>query len=325
MGRCKGNIIDEQSAIYNPGALGIFHLDKVFFISAPAESEFAPNREIDQQISTFSIGGGISYKKIKPSQRNGKLNLSISLAYSEIKLDWNKWYVVSIPSGETFSGTEFLKYKMYSVNLGIDYYLKAGIGWSYKKVSDVAMGVRSRDEVYDYGWMIEFPITDLLRDNSYSNEGISFDLTPSLSYIRINDGGVIPDSIWPDPPPLKSSRAFSYSIAVAIELNHTQLISLKAILEGRRRGFEIGAGRFFYFRWGFIDMIDSPMYQKTSGYGIYLGGLLKWLKHFGICPKDATQKYLFEHLDFSYEYARFHDDGDWLRGNMKIIRFNLSF
>ena len=323
MGECWANIIDEQSAIYNPGALGIFHLNKVFFIAIPHKTELFPNRS-NYYIHTFSIGGGLSYRLIKPQVKNRLLNLSLSVAYSEVKIDYSSWFSVSggCPPKIT-KGMTYERHQLYSISLGIEYLVRAGVGLTYKRVSTIGYKIFGRTEVLDYGLIVEFPIMKFLYRKSPPLSNVKFVFTPSFSFIKINDGGT-EQSIYSNPPPLNSFYAFSYSLTTAVNYRNVQIASFRMILELPKRGFEIGACDIFYYRWGFIDWRSYGPDQKTSGYGIYLRGILSYLKILGMRPRNAMKGYLFDHLDLSYEYARYHNNGYGMRGNMKFIRFSLS-
>ena len=88
MGGCVVNLVDEQSALYNPGALGLFHLDRTLAISVPYKNKWLPDLADDMYIRTQGLSGGLSYDLLQPDN-SSVLNLSLGLAYFQVG-EWEK-------------------------------------------------------------------------------------------------------------------------------------------------------------------------------------------------------------------------------------------
>ena len=79
MGGITANLIDEQSALHNPGAMGLFFFDRTVSISFPNKTTLGPWFEHKLYLKTYSIGLGYSSYKYKER----KFHYSTSIAYSE--------------------------------------------------------------------------------------------------------------------------------------------------------------------------------------------------------------------------------------------------
>ncbi len=163
MGECSVNNIDQLSAIYNPGALGLFHMQRRFGIVIPNSTQILKEADYDLHLRSSSYSArlyGINLNKNKVN----KFGTAISLSYSHIKLSYTSStvpYSIYGPLKYYYNSHQF------TVALGVKYYLNFGIGLTLKKqyfeekpYSDF---MKPGDEnQFDYGFILEAPVGKLI-------------------------------------------------------------------------------------------------------------------------------------------------------------------
>ena len=92
MGGCIVNMVGDQSALYNPGALGIYHLDKNIAISAPFKTEWLPKlSDGELKLKTYNLSAGVSLNQIMPDPLR-EFNLGVGVAWSRIEMDYSDFF-----------------------------------------------------------------------------------------------------------------------------------------------------------------------------------------------------------------------------------------
>ncbi|MEA2030385.1 MAG: hypothetical protein U9N55_02155, partial [candidate division Zixibacteria bacterium] len=84
MGGCTVNLVDEHSPLYNPGAMGLFHLDKVVAISTPLTKTKWIMDDIHLSTYGLSLGGSLDLLKYDPDR---DYNASAALAIYRTSLN----------------------------------------------------------------------------------------------------------------------------------------------------------------------------------------------------------------------------------------------
>lgn len=149
LGGCGINMVNEQSVMYNPGSLGIFHLNRTFAFSIPNKFLYLPSNYTDLYRNSMILSGGIFWKTFRPFSDN-KLNFGLAFAYTrniyesrlklaEILADPDSgfppdWYI----DGSPVRPVDYIDktiYDYYTLALGYENGVRLGLGITYKKVS----------------------------------------------------------------------------------------------------------------------------------------------------------------------------------------------
>jgi hypothetical protein len=323
MGHCSINIVDERSPLTNPGGLGIFHLDKAFGISFPNRTNWLYQSTRLFSMKSIVTSVGIS-KRFNHVGAKNPFKLSIGLAGAHIEsitkvYNYDYWHYYP---RQVYSYRP-IDYDIYSVALGVEYIFRFGIGYSYKYLQ-----TRSQP-LWDAGLILEIPVMKFFEIsipvNNNSSSSLGFIFTPSIAYVAANPG---------DAPSTKMYRLGLGNLC-GVTLNSAELITGRFLRENEapsqtisidryhKTGFEIGLIGFFFYRWGGIKNIVTAQDTDTYGLGFSLHGLLAISQALDIINfRRGVKRYLLQHFDISFDYARSND----LRfANPSRIKFSLSF
>ncbi len=347
MGECSVNNIDQLAAIYNPGALGLFHMDKLVGVSLPNNTHVLRIQQYDIYLKSSSYSARLFGINIKKNSAR-KFRAAISFSYSRNKLNYNEFYNIYDPY---YPILHYYRSNHFTVALGVEYYLRLGIGLTNKR--EIYKSNKYIDEPvhWDYGFIVEMPLDKFIYHNllptSSQNAKILFKLKASFAFSKSG---------------MSSNPDFDkggYSIYGEVEINKRPLLSATISGEkeyfpaewffssprtwGRitkeeinRRGYEFGLADFLYFRWGSYGIINREVSESANGFGIRLSGLLKWLKPSGKNIEGKLFRFLYNNLDIRYDianykkhlsYATFGRMGRWINTSSSIesIALNLSF
>jgi hypothetical protein len=330
MGLCAVDLVDEHSAFGNPGALGLFHLDKVFAVSFPTNTEWLPDIADDLSLKSWGMSAGVSYRLLsgKPDSR---FNAAIGAAYSFMKMSYGTFERTAEQHGQVLETLEAHdEAKLYSIAGSIEYFVRLGFGYTHKRIRSVlaAQGAGAeqgssdvRFNGHDYGLLLELPVHELLPhkitlDRS-SGHYLHFELTPAFGHVRANMGDSVRfyDAAMADPLP-KITRN-GPSVFLAVDINDACMASLRCVHETQRdllypacriekKGVEIGFGGTVFLRQGSADDPYGADQLKTKGWGFRLSGIIRWLRLFKVIDVDkGIAGYLAGHLDFSYDWAKY--------------------
>jgi hypothetical protein len=344
MGGCSVNLIDEQSALYNPGALGLFHMNKVFAYSAPYKTKWLPNLVIDDLlIGTYGFSAGASYRRLFGS--DSKYNISLGVAYSRQKIEYGE--ITYTDEAGNFAGEHFAtdKADFYSVGLGLEYYLRLGVGLTHKKISsDLSPlpGGSAEVDALDFGIIAELPVMDLIDSHIYLDDAREYPIhlafTPSFAYVVANDGDSIAYLDAAQPDPLPEVKKVGLSLYSAINVKDAKFLSGRLTWEKQKYtigkpdpvykvGTEISLFDIVSLRNGRYKDEEGGVIYYTRGFGINLGGMVSWLRLASKLETDnGYLQYLADHVDITYDYAEyeFMDDDLPLNGT-QFLKLCISF
>jgi hypothetical protein len=321
MGGCSINLVDEQSALYNPGALGLFHMNKVFAYSAPYRAKWLPELDSETYTGTYGASAGVSYNKAMKS--DSKYNFSLGLAYFKQKL-----YYGEIELLDSFGAFEGFYYPIdqadfYSAGIGAEYYLRLGIGITHKKIKSDLDPEAGTVEVNatDFGVIAELPVMDFFDSDIYLDAEkaypITLDFTPSIAYVAANFGDSIVYRDAANASPLPQIKKVGLSLYSGINIKNVSFLSGRLAWERQRwcigapnhifkYGTEITLFDILSLRNGRYKDEDGRVVYYTRGFGFNLGGVVSWLRLASRLETDNDYlQYLIDHIDITYDYAEY--------------------
>jgi len=348
MGGCSINLVDGMSALYNPGAIGLYHTEKVFSASLPDNTQWLPNLADDLRLKTYSLSAGVPGSLLLG--KSTKPRAALAVAYSRHRLNLGAQTI----TGEfgnilgTFETWEKADY--YTLAVGLRYYARLGVGITYKRLTshlaDFGAGQErgsgtANGTALDYGILAELPILDLLPHDGTAaavRPSFSFELTPSVAYVYANSGDEISYIDASQADPLPEMARMGLSVYGAVKFQHAVLISTRLSRQRddarvgasepiRLRGLEVGFLGAAFVRTGRVEDEEALVFFDTEGYGFSLAGLLAWLPQVtGRLPTSGTWGYLLSHADLTYDWAKYKPDDKYtpLEGT-KFVRLSLSF
>ncbi len=201
-----------MAAIMNPAALGFFIQKNVIGQEYyPDEVDWLPQLASDLTYDARIVSFGINLQPLT------KIPIAIGIANSRIYLDLGEQFITGEESPEplgVFSSYE--KCEATTLALSAEYYLRASIGISWKKIESKlapAGAEASRGDgfakidAHDLGLMLQLPLVGIGRRSGLLGErpadGIDFWLDPGLYFAKTNIGGKISyiDAAQADPLP----------------------------------------------------------------------------------------------------------------------------
>ena len=340
IGGASSLLVDEQSPEFNPAALGIFHLDHYGAFSIPSGTNTLEVLDDEIQLKTWNFSlGKIFYQK-----DNRKISIGISYLYK--KFEYGS-IVRTDPTGTILGSVEpYDDAKQFSIGVGFDYSLKAGLGFSYKKINsqlaDFGFGsesglVNTKATAVDFGLYLEFPFHQLMGKKLYISESknISYEIAPVFSYVKANIGDDISyiDAAQSDPLP-KISR-MGLGLKFSVFSNDQERLSAFLVYEREkslvyisskinRKGIEIGLFNSVYVRVGKYKDEKTTIDYKTIGYGFSLRGLIENMSgNKKLSAKNDWIGYILNKIDIKYDWAKVEEDtSDPLE--VKYLKITLS-
>ncbi len=317
MGGCSVNLAYEQAGLYNPGALGLYHLTRFASLSFPSKVEWIPGIE-GLNFGSYGVSGGLSTKSLRKSKILGA-DVSIGLAYFRRHLDSEFLYEYSYEpmSMGTFIFDESCH--SFSFGIGIEQYARIGLGYTYKVLkqrwSDSRSGgwERHTDGVGDIGVLFEVPFSRILSQrNGRGTAGsthISYDFTVSMAYVILNMGtlGYNGGRYWLPQTPRAGISCYGALRQSQLTLGSVRL-SYEEDMDSsiKRYGTEIGIMDIFAIRLGRIEdnSWNAQPVTNTVGWGISLRGILELLQRTNVLrSSNALINHISRNLDLSYDYA----------------------
>jgi len=342
LGRCSINLVDEQSPLNNPGALGLFHLEKIFAASLPSNTKWLPNFADDIRLKTTGISGGVSYQLFNPVADVG-YNFSFGLAY------FQKTFELAIPFGERDPGefnyiNRYDRADYYSLGLGfqLERFCRVGIGLTYKQIlSELSapMDFEARSTPFDLGIIVELPLMGVLQPanakSASRDNGPRFELAASFAFIQSNMGDDIAYDGDDYTDPLPESRRMGISIHSALHRGVATIGSGRLIGEIEednkpdnvlKGGLELGLLNIVFLRGGHYDDDQGGVHHTTLGLGLSLNGVIAWLEELdSIQLQDDVMGRLIRNFNVSFDYARFFAEGEEQAvDNTEFFKFNIS-
>ena len=344
MGGTTVNLVDEQSAFYNPGAFGLFCFDKIVSISLPSNTTWLPELADDIRLKTWSIGGSYTPNRNSKVDKN-KLQYSVGVTYARKTIDYGTIYYTSedtpyiLGSFESYDKARFL-----TLSIGIDYYIRVGIGYTNKKLNSFISRAGAGTEIkpvnatgtaHDIGILVEFPLNRLLNMSPPSENSMFLELTPSLAFVQANMGDPITYFDAAQSDPLPKIRRIGFGLKANLVQNSTSIVNFLIIHEKekdlvnnfnefRRIGLEVGFLESVYIRRGVRrdEYYDADI--SSFGFGVSLRGLLSaFSSKSNIDSPNGTMDYITQNIDLKFDWSKWSSENNAL-DNTKFLKFNLS-
>ncbi len=344
MGGISANLVDAQSALYNPGAFGVFSLDNNFSLSLPNNTKWLEQLADDLHLQTWSVGGGYSHIKSNQDDKT-QFKYAIGLSYSERILDYGRVSRMDQVGNPLDSFYPKDQINSYTIAFGIDYKIQIGIGYSLKKYSTddqlIMVGgplpsTETTGNMYDFGLLIEFPLHELFQLVPSNVNNMSFEMTPSLSFVKSNLG----DNIGPvliggaaQPP---KARKFGFGLNLYLLYNAKNYISFQFVYEKERdlvvdkdlftrKGLEFGLMNTIFLRSGNVeDLIYTDSDYSSYGIGFSLRGLLTAFH--GSNSNDNTTDtmgYILKNIDVNFDWAKINEESSLL-DDTKFMKLSIT-
>ncbi len=295
----------------NPAHLGLFSLTNLFSASTyTPRSEWLPEFQISGMsygVSAVNVGYNLRPLLSLP------FDLGIGLGYSRVSMDLGT-FVITSPEGPepigSFQSRESAD--IFSLGLGIDYYVRLGVGFNFKnidsKLAPAGAGTEqgtgeATQTATDFGALLDIPVLQIasqLSDQSFDvMPGITPFLDLSFGYVRANVGGEIVyiDPAQADPLPRTSTLGAGVKAGFAMKVRGSswQLASFRLV----HQADDILVTRYnngaFSYRSGvgdirFWDDVVIGKYNAAitsrRGWELQLGEFFAWREGFVERPND---------------------------------------
>ncbi|PKK82937.1 MAG: hypothetical protein CVT49_11120 [candidate division Zixibacteria bacterium HGW-Zixibacteria-1] len=330
MGGCWANITDEQSAMMNPGAAGIFYLNKQIAVSLPNSIKFYPDIIDDFRLKSFLAGLRVP-AEIHCSNNKfiGALTYFQQTLNTSVILRTDYGYPIGDTSQEFsyFRASDVVRGITASIGFGSRCF-KLGIGISGKYVKEKLDMEIADGHAYDLGLLAEISLSQLAARESSVNDAakIQDDLTFSFAFVHANEGQDM--GFGSEKNPLPTSTTLGFSLIYSLARHQHQLLSLRPAFQmrhleslwTRRLGLETGLSGVIFLRAGKIEDIDD----LSWGFGLSIMEALRRLNilHRNPNPDSSFLNDIKNELDISFDFAR---SDDYKSSNTNYWQINLSF
>ncbi len=344
MGGVTANLVDAQSALYNPGAYGIFSLDNNFSISLPSSTKWLEQLADDLRLQTWSVGSG--YSHIKSHQEDEtQFKYAIGIAYSKKVFDYGTILLTDINGNPIQPFNPKDQINSFTLSVGLEYYLKIGIGYTHKKYDyitgfsfsgDSYTPLKGKGSMYDFGLLIEFPLHQLFHMVPSDENNMNFEITPSLSFVKSNLGDNIGYSVLGNSGQTPKTRKVGFGLDLNMLQNSKNYLSFQFVYEKEkdlvidkaayvRKGLEIGLLNSVFIRSGKVeDLLYQNSDYSSYGVGFSLRGFLTAISssnnHKGTI--DAMG-YILKNIDVKFDWAKINEKNSLL-DNTKFIKLSIT-
>lgn len=222
---------DDPAAFYiNPAILGYQAWENNFSSTIYTQkADWLSGLGVTYNVFSFNLGYNLK-------NTFDYLPLAIGFGYSTAEMDYGT-FVQTGPFSPTPIGTfnSYDKYSTYSLGLGLDYYVRLSLGVSIKNIeSKLGAQVLTADsthkevkvetEAFDYGFLMEVPISSLLLENvNWKIDERNF-LSPKSNFAFGFSVNNIGDEIYYIDPnqsdPLPRTSRLGYNFNFGIDLTH---------------------------------------------------------------------------------------------------------
>jgi hypothetical protein len=314
MGACAIDLVNEESGVYNPGGVGLFHLDKTIAVAWPQSTKWLPTLTSGERLKSYTLSAGMSSQRLHWG-KDPLLNISLAFAFSRLELDFGTGAIVSRARDRA---------DCYTVAIGADYLIRVGIGYTYKRITeDVTESWYPEGPGYsssfvangrDVGITVELPlwrVWHLKHPQKALEPPPAVQITPRYTYVMANspqNGGVLP---------LKHNQGLSLHAKYVrdglsvVDMTFVGEIERPHLSEDKllKGGVELGLLEVCYLRIGRFK--DDPLESggtdiNTLGLGFSLNGLIKYtriIEH--LHPSQTRLGWLLANLDVRFDYAHY--------------------
>lgn len=350
MGQCTVNLVDQEAGFYNPGALGLFHLNRTVGLFFPIKSNYNPNFANDISPRLFGISLGQSFD-INPASTTKKGVFGAALAYSRYKMALPKQPYFNL-IGDTLGTEQYIeKSNNFSFAMGFDYWIRLGLGVTYKDAEAgeiIHVGNHKNamtGQALDYGIIAELPLLQFFsKQENKVLRPLSFEINPSFAYVDANNGEHPKYRGTTSPYGLSHLKRTGLSILITCDQHTDRLGSVRLSSENEndltsenndisKVGAEFGLWDIVFLRAGNVkyeaNRYEGSFSFNTYGAGLDLGVLLYrfYIKnHFkaGGSLYDGVVQNMSLTVDYSH-YKREKDREVSAYGNTEFINIGLSF
>jgi len=329
MGRCSINLVDNQSALHNPGTVALLHFDKSLAVSFPGENPVFSFPLHSSTISTSSISVGTSTKSLNLDSENDKLTFAAGLSYAKSEYDSGPIYSTGYEGSQTELFQWYQDFNCYTASVAAEYFVRLSIGYTYRQIkykstSTSSFGNSTSDSyAHDIGTILEIPIADILNwysDGSiHDQSSIRLELTPSVAYFetRHSQSGTLGLGFRGG---LRSANVLLGSLTIVWERDSP---NSGFYTHSDRIGSEIGLLGILYVRAGqhSSNILNSA---NTYGIGLSLHGVLAWMMHMDwITPDNPSFARILSSLDVTADFATSDSFDDY--DDPKFFKVGFSF
>lgn len=353
MGGCAVNMVGDQSALYNPGALGIYHLDKNISFSMPFTTDWLPDI-FDTKLKTYNVSMGVSMNQMKPDPER-EFDLAAGVSWSRVEMDYGDIIITDVTPDTLGSYSTANQANLYTFSVAADYYMRVGIGYTMKKIKSKLDYRLIGEPVYkweadvnahDIGFYAELPLARFINpipDLRGGGEKLRFyEVTPSIAYVKSNSGDDITYDYRPEDEqvyPSPETTRLGFSLYGAAKIGSATLASINICRESEtynfqddekfnKWGLELSVLDIAFIRYG--GMKDDPLKESgrnlnSYGIGISLHGAVTWLirwdkLHLG----NNVLGYLLKNVDLRIDYAEYTGSVTQALDGISFFKVSLS-
>lgn len=338
MGGCVVANVDEEAALYNPGAMGVFHLNRAMSLTIPIRTTLLPEFAEDIHASALSMSGRIPSKWLG-QRETAASKLAVSVAFSQITLrEPYVWLTYPPPPDGLVRASNF------TMAAGFQRGARIGIGFTYKHLKAVLPSwgagqligetVTNTGWAYDLGLYADIDLADLHGQRKVAG-GSRFSLVPAVAYVRANAGG--DHFAYIDPfqeDPLPEMNRYSFSIKIAEARGSAEIKSLRLVYEREdwmvsyhkdKVGAELGLLGALFIRAGHLGDGTKHLDLFTYGGGFSFAGLSRWLRDGGNrSSNQPVSNGFWERLDLKIDYSRYGSDDSQFQQKTMFFKICLS-
>jgi hypothetical protein len=306
--------------MHNPGALGILHMGKIISIAVPTSHDIGPEyfSESESKLRSYCLSAGISRDII--TQRKNRLDWSAALGYGRVTAD-NGTVVFTDANGNPIGTSDaYERTQYYAAAIGIDYHVRIGIGITAARFYDNIEHWKENET--NIGIIAEIPIADFFdhSTNSDSLRGqIKFEFTPTIAAVTAIENKFVEIGVSP-----MAAISFGGHKLFAARYAYERGISTRHhSTETYNDGFEFTVFNALSLRLGSFKEDKYLERTGTWGFGVSLAGIIEWWRYGSRSSEisSPTLRYLVNHLDLTYDYAKISDEQ---MDKISFMRINIS-
>ncbi len=334
MGACAIDLVNEESALYNPGGVGLFHLNRTIAVAWPPQStKWLPTHTDDLHLNSYTLSAGMSSQRLHWG-KNPLLNVSLAFAFSRLELNFGTGAIVSHARDRA---------DCYTVAIGADYLIRVGIGYTYKRITeDVTESWYPEGPSYsssfaangeDVGITVELPLWRVWRSKhpqKLLEPPPAMQITPRYTYVVANGaqgGEMLPQRYHKG---LSLHAKYVKTGCSVVDMTLVGEIEKPHLDEGKllKGGVELGLLEVCYLRLGKFK--DDPLGSygadvNTLGLGFSLNGLIKYTRIIEHMRSSRVRlRWLVANLDVRFDYARYGGEPNQALYDTKFYKLTVS-